>query len=87
MVTFVAFVVGGAIPLRPCVADLLAPGGLAAAFPASVVLTGAAFFVVGAIKSRVVGERWLTSGLETLGLGGLAAALAYVIGALLHTVA
>ena len=87
MVTFVAFVVVGAIPLLPFVADLLTPGELAASFPASVVLTGAAFFVVGAIKSRVVGERWLTSGLETLGLGGLAAALAYVIGALLHTVA
>ena len=87
MVTFVAFVLIGAIPLLPFVAALAKPEWLTASFAASVVLTAAAFLIVGAIKSRIVGERWLTSGLETLGIGGLAAALAYGVGALLRTVA
>ncbi len=85
--TFVAFVVVGAIPLLAFIADLLVPGGFPAAFPVSVVLTGVAFFVVGALKSRVIGEGWLASSLETLSIGGLAALLAYGIGALLRGLA
>ena len=85
--TFVAFVVIGVIPLLAFIADLVTPGGFPAAFPVSVVLTGMAFFVVGALKSRVVGDRWLASGLETFSIGGLAAVLAYAIGLLLRGLA
>ena len=86
-ITFAAFVVVGVIPLLAFIADLLMASGFPAAFPASVVLTGVAFFVVGALKSRVIGEGWIASSLETLSIGGLAALLAYGIGALLRGIA
>jgi VIT1/CCC1 family predicted Fe2+/Mn2+ transporter len=78
--TFVAFVIIGVIPLLAFIVDLVAPGSVPGAFVASAVLTGTAFFVVGALKSRVVGERWYTAGAETLAVGGLAAILAYMAG-------
>ena len=85
--TFVAFVVIGALPLLAFVLDLAAPEWGVNAFAASAVLTGAAFIVVGALKSRVVGQRWYVAALETLSIGGLAAATAYAIGAMLRGLA
>lgn len=85
--TFIAFVVVGALPLAPYLATAVlgvAPGG---AFKWSVIMTGVAFFAVGAFKSRFVPQSWSRSGLETLAIGGLAAALAYSAGVLLKGVA
>ena len=48
--------------------------------------TAAAFFVVGALKSRFAAQSWWLSGLETVGLGGAAATIAYAIGAALETI-
>lgn len=80
--TFVAFVVVGGVPLAPYLS-----GGLGwpvdAPFVWSSVLTAVAFFFTGAAKSSFVGQRWWVSGLETLALGGAAAAVAYVVGMLL----
>lgn len=78
--TFLAFVVVGAVPLVAFVGDLIAPGAVSAPFVWSAVLTGVAFFLVGAVKSRFVVQPWWRSGGETLLLGGAAATLAYVVG-------
>ena len=48
------------------------------------VLAGIVFFVIGGIKSRYVDQSWFWSGLETFAVGGVAAALAYLVGALLR---
>jgi vacuolar iron transporter family protein len=77
LATFTAFAVCGVIPLLPYVA------GLEDAFPASIALTCAVFFGVGAAKSAFALTPWWRSGLETLGIGGAAASLAYGAGALL----
>ena len=82
--TFGAFIVVGMVPLAPFIVDYLA--GFANPYLWSTSMTGAAFFAVGAVKSRFVQQRWHWSGLETLLLGGGAAALAYGIGWLLKGV-
>lgn len=81
--TFIAFVVVGLIPLVAFIYNFMSPAGLANPYLVSVVLTGIAFFLVGAAKSRFVDEPWYRAGMETLLIGGGAAGLAYAIGMLL----
>jgi VIT1/CCC1 family predicted Fe2+/Mn2+ transporter len=84
--TFAAFVLIGAVPLVPFA--LQAVGlPVPSPFEWSAAMTGVAFFVVGGLKSRFVDEHWLRAGLETLLVGGAAAAIAYGIGVLLRGVA
>jgi VIT1/CCC1 family predicted Fe2+/Mn2+ transporter len=84
--TFAAFVLVGSVPLAAFLYELAVPGQIFNPFLWSAIMTGVAFFTVGAIKSRYVEQRWYLAGLETLGVGGGAAALAYVIGMLLKWV-
>ncbi len=84
LTTFTAFVVIGFVPLFVFVFEKLFPGSIQNTFLVSSAMTGAAFFVVGAAKSRFVGRPWFMSGVETLFVGGCAAALAYGIGIFLR---
>jgi VIT1/CCC1 family predicted Fe2+/Mn2+ transporter len=79
--TFAAFVVVGAVPLVVFLWNTAASdAAIAHPFAWSAGLTAVAFFAVGSIKSRVVGQRWWRGGLETLLVGGAAAVVAYLIG-------
>ena len=84
--TFVAFMLIGFIPLMPFTMQLLS-APVEAPFFWSCILTGCAFFAVGAAKSRFVEQHWFWAGCETLLLGGSAALLAYIVGSLLRGVA
>jgi len=75
LATFFAFFICGALPLIPFLI-----GNFTHALTLSAVLTGVTFFVIGAVRSRWSVQRWWTAGIETLGIGGAAAILAYVIG-------
>ena len=86
-VTFFAFIVIGLIPLLPFVVQYVFGLTGMQPFVVSTVLTAAAFFAVGAIKSRYVTSSWYWSGLETMLVGGSAAGLAYFVGRLLHGIA
>jgi VIT1/CCC1 family predicted Fe2+/Mn2+ transporter len=79
--TFVAFLVCGLVPLIPFIFTL------SNAFPVAAVLTGAVFFAIGSVKSIWSTSPWWRSGLATLAVGGIAAALAYLVGMLLKGVA
>jgi len=84
LATLLAFIVAGSVPLLIYLAGLVVPVPANTAFPISVILSALALFGLGAAKVRVTGQRPLRSGLEMLLIGGLAAAVAYVIGALLR---
>jgi VIT1/CCC1 family predicted Fe2+/Mn2+ transporter len=75
--TFSAFFVCGLVPILPFV--FKASG----AFLLSTVLTGFVFFAIGSLKSRWSTISWWRSGLTTLVVGSIAAALAYATGVLL----
>ena len=85
--TFTAFLVVGLVPLLPFTVFHFTGNDAAAAFIVSCAATGLTFFGVGALRSRYVAERWWRSGLETLLMGGGAAALAYFVGVALEGLA
>lgn len=83
--TFAAFIGAGLVPLTPLfVAAWLAGNQM---FIASAALTATTFFAIGVVRGHVTARRKLTAGLETLLIGGVAAGLAYLIGAWLKEVA
>lgn len=84
--TFTAFILIGFLPLFSFLFRILIPEIQFNSFFASAVLTGTAFFVVGAFKSRFVGEKWFIAGFETLLAGSAAAALAFGAGAFLRRI-
>lgn len=83
LVTFGSFVVAGAVPLLIYLLGLAFPIPSQVAFPVAVALSGLALFGLGAAKVTVTRLNPIRSGLEMLIVGGLAAGVAYVVGALL----
>ncbi len=80
--TFGAFLAAGFVPLVP-----LMVGGPGGGFRGSAIATGITFFVIGVVKSRLVRASAIRSGLETLLVGGGAAALAYLVGVFARSLA
>ncbi len=83
LATFIAFVIAGSFPLLVFLLGLVVDIPQSLAFPTAVVLSGLALFALGAAKSFVTRLSPLRSGFEMLLVGGLAAAVAYAVGALL----
>lgn len=81
--TLLAFVVAGSVPMLVYLLGLFVPIAPEMAFPVSIALSGLALFGLGAAKVVVTRLNPLRSGVEMLIVGGLAAAVAYVVGALL----
>jgi VIT1/CCC1 family predicted Fe2+/Mn2+ transporter len=82
--TFIAFNVIGLIPLLGYLFMPLLQLDETEIFGLTCIFTAIALFVVGAVKSHVTDEAWWKSGGKTLLLGGIAAALAYVVGFVLR---
>lgn len=83
--TFIAFVLVGALPLLPFLWNALTGITIPQPFVWSALSAGLAFFGIGAVKGRYGSQSWYRSGLETLLVGGVAAALAYGVGLGLRT--
>ena len=75
-----SYVAGGMIPLLPymLVADNLE------ALRLSIIITLAALAIFGALKGKLVGTGWLRSAIQTITIGGAAAAVAYILARLLN---
>lgn len=84
LVVYVAFLAAGTMPLLVFIAEALGVDFGAALFPLGIAATGITFFGVGALKGYVVARPWWRDGIETLALGGVAAAVAYSVGWLLR---
>jgi VIT1/CCC1 family predicted Fe2+/Mn2+ transporter len=81
--TFISFLVAGSVPLLVYLLGLFSPVASSVAFPVSLGLSALALFGLGAAKVLITERNFLKSGLEMLLVGGLAAVVAYVVGALL----
>jgi VIT1/CCC1 family predicted Fe2+/Mn2+ transporter len=77
IMTFLAFVIFGSIPLLPFIA------GIPAWILASTVMTGVTFFAIGSLRSYWSPAPWWRAGLETFLIGATAAAVAYLVGVVL----
>jgi VIT1/CCC1 family predicted Fe2+/Mn2+ transporter len=88
LITFVAFVVAGSLPLLPFLVQFLYslswPVGVQ--FSWSIAATAMAMFLVGSLRSFVTGleKRWWRNGLEVLAIGAIAAGVAYGLGYLVE---
>lgn len=84
LVTFLAFIIVGTLPLLPF---LVHSAKYPDTFMFSTILTGLAFFSVGLARGTLTRQKPLRAGLETLLTGGGAAALAYAVGVALQRMA
>ncbi len=84
LVTFTAFVLAGFFPVFPYVLAFITPTPVASAFMLSVGITAMALFSIGVARRFMTRQPWWQSGLEFLGLGGLAAACAFFVGYILR---
>ena len=74
--SFLCFSIGALVPLLPYLLG-------ATSLWLSLAVGAAGLFVVGALISRFTGRWWLLSGVRLLLLGGAAAGVTYVVGALI----
>jgi VIT1/CCC1 family predicted Fe2+/Mn2+ transporter len=81
--TLASFVIAGSVPLLVYLVGLVVPIPLSVSFPISLALSALALFGLGAAKVLVTQRNPWKSGLEMLLVGGLAAGVAYAVGALL----
>ena len=83
LVAFGSFVLAGAVPLIIYLVGLAIPILPETAFPISIALSALALFGLGVSKVLVTKLGPIRNGLEMLVVGGLAAGVAYAVGALL----
>ncbi len=79
-ITFCSFVVVGLLPILPFLFAFLGIISTDIEIMLSVILTGVAFFLVGALKGYVTHAPFLRSGFESLFVGAMAAIISYGIG-------
>lgn len=85
LATFLSFVGIGFIPLLAYVLSYFFPFFSENTFAISALLTSGTFFLVGAAKTFFTKQNWAISGFRTFFIGGLAAVVAYVVGAFIKT--
>ncbi len=87
LVTFFSFGLFGFVPLAAYIVARFVPLFADYTFLTACILTALTLFLLGAQKVRITNRNWFASGLEMLLIGGIAAAAAYGVGALLSGMA
>jgi VIT1/CCC1 family predicted Fe2+/Mn2+ transporter len=81
LTTFLAFVAAGSLPLLPYILQNLGLPILdSSQFTLSIISTASALFFVGSLRTIVTSGIWWKNGLEMLGIGAIAATVAYFLG-------
>lgn len=83
IVTFFSFLFAGTIPLLPFI--LLSSLNTGKVFVWTIIFTTLALFIIGSLRTVFSDKHWSAGGSQMLLAGGMAAAIAYIIGALLKT--
>ncbi len=83
-ITFLSFIVVGFIPVAGYIFNYVAGVEIENLFLFSCILTSSAFIIIGYLKALVNQTNKIKGVLETLVLGGTAAALAYFVGDVLE---
>ena len=78
MVTFLAFVAAGTMPLLAYLLPIVEQQR----FAVTATLGAVSLFGIGAVRTLLARGSWWKNGLEMLSVGGVAAALAFLVGAL-----
>lgn len=87
LITFIAFVLAGSLPLVPYVLHLLGfPLEARHQLFVSIIATACALFLVGSLRTIVTKGIWWRNGLEMLGIGAVAATVAYILGAVIDQI-
>lgn len=83
LITFIAFAIAGTMPLLPYFTEYLFNFTFSPdqQFIASIISTAIALFTVGSLRNIFTKQGILRSGLEMLGIGAIAAVIAYFLGA------
>jgi len=84
--TFGSFILIGCIPLFPYLLNAIFGVWEDHIFMISCIFTSVAFLIVGQIRGRMTGKNEVYAGMETLAIGGVAASVAYAVGAFLDKV-
>lgn len=85
--TFVSFILLGTLPLLSFVFEYFWGWFSGDQFLVSCILTALAFVFIGFVRGKITKQNPLWASLETLFVGGVAATVAYVVGAALHGLA
>lgn len=84
LITFIAFVIVGSFPLLPYASAALGLNlEIRHQLFASILATGLGMFLIGSFRSIFSGGHWARNGLQTLGVGAIAATVAYLAGAMI----
>lgn len=88
VITFGFFLVAGLLPLLPYFWSIACGEcltlELSQYFPLSATVTAVSMFAIGSLRSLVTRDSWLKNGLEMLGVGAVAASVAYLAGAVIE---
>ena len=83
LATLIAFVAAGILPLVAYLLNLSVAMPAETTFRSSLILSGLSLLGLGGIKGALTHQRAMRSGMEMLLAGGVAAGIAYGVGALL----